>query len=162
MLRTMLSALLTVILLAGCNLPAANNATQVPSARPPTATPAVPATSTTAPTPVPATPVPSARAPATSTRTSQPPTGTPGSGTCSPVNATISAPFTQDGTGSFCWRSSNLGSYVNSWNLAKLTINGVDFTNKWASSSQYPAKASDGYWYIAYSSSVAWGHFEAR
>jgi hypothetical protein len=77
------------------------------------------------------------------------------------VTSTITAPFTFDGTGSFCWQTSNLGSYVNSWNLASLTINGVDFTNKYASSSSYPAKIN-GFWYVSYTSNVAWGHFEAK
>ncbi|MBN1313037.1 MAG: cellulase family glycosylhydrolase [Anaerolineae bacterium] len=88
------------------------------------------------------------------------PTQTPGGAVCSPVNATISAPFSHNGTGTFCWQSNNLGAYVNSWNLAKLTINGVDFTNTYVSSSSYPAQIN-GYWYVSYISNVAWGHFEA-
>ncbi|MGC1375187.1 MAG: GDSL-type esterase/lipase family protein, partial [Anaerolineales bacterium] len=44
-------------------------------------------------------------------------TPTPGSGSCSPVSSSITAPFTYDGAGAFCWQSSNLGSYINSWNL---------------------------------------------
>jgi hypothetical protein len=77
------------------------------------------------------------------------------------VTATITAPFTKDGAGSFCWQTSNLGSFVNSWNLASLTINGVDFTNKWASSSSYPAKIN-GFWYVSYQGNFAWSHFEAK
>lgn len=95
--------------------------------------------------------------------TSVAPTATPTSGggaTCSPVDATISAPFSHNGVGSFCWQSNNLGAYVNSWNLAGLTINGVDFTNTYVSSGSYPAQIN-GYWYVSYVSNVAWGHFEA-
>lgn len=91
-------------------------------------------------------------------------TPTPGGGggsTCSPVNATISAPFTKDGAGTFCWQASNLGSFINSWNMVQLTINGVDFTNKWAASSSYPPKIN-GYWYIRYSGNYPWSHFEAK
>jgi hypothetical protein len=100
------------------------------------------------------------RSSATATRT---PTQSSGGGTtCSPVNATISAPFTFDGAGSFCWRINNIPSYINSWNTTSVRINGANFTNLWASPSQLPAKASDGYWYISYSSSVAWGHIEIR
>ncbi len=89
-------------------------------------------------------------------------TATGGSGsTCSPVNATITAPFTQDGAGTFCWQSSNLGSYINSWNLAKLTVNGVDFTNKYTFTSALPAKIN-GYWYVSYVGNYAWSHFEAK
>ncbi len=99
---------------------------------------------------------------ATPTRTNTPAeaTSTPASGTCSPVTATISAPFSQDGAGSFCWQSGNLGNYINSWNLSSLKINGVDFTNTYVSSNSYPAQIN-GYWYVSYSSSVSWGHFEA-
>lgn len=90
-------------------------------------------------------------------------TPTPGGGgsTCSPVNATISAPFTRDGAGTFCWQASNLGSFVNSWNVSQLTINGVDFTNKYVSASSYPPKIN-GYWYIRYTGNYAWSHFEVR
>jgi poly(hydroxyalkanoate) depolymerase family esterase len=114
----------------------------------------------------------------TSTATFVPPTHTPtptstsigatstptlsSGSTCSPVNATLTAPFSFDGAGNLCWKSNNLGTYINSWNLTKLTVNGVDFTNKYAFVNTLPAKASDGYWYITYSSSVAWGHFEAK
>ena len=104
----------------------------------------------------------------TPTRTNTPagPTNTPtsgggGGGTCSPVSATISAPFTKDGSGSFCWQSSNLGSYINSWNTTSVTINGVNATNVYIGSASYPAKIN-GYWYVTYNSSVAWGHFEAK
>ncbi len=90
-------------------------------------------------------------------------TSTPGGGgsACSPVNATIAAPFTRDGAGTFCWQTSNLGSYINSWNLNQLTINGVDFTNKWTAASSYPPKIN-GYWYVRYSGDYAWSHFEAK
>jgi endoglucanase len=60
-----------------------------------------------------------------------------------------------------CWQSSNLGSYINSWNLASLKINGVDFTNKWVSAGSLPAKIN-GYWYISYVGNYAWSHFEAK
>ena len=77
------------------------------------------------------------------------------------MNATITAPFTKDGAGTLCWQSSNLGGYINSWNLASLTVNGTNYTNVYASVSSLPAKIG-GYWYVSYNSSVAWGHFEAK
>jgi hypothetical protein len=118
-------------------------------------------TATRTRTPVPNAPTntPAAGPTRTPTRTPVPSTG---GATCSPVNATVSAPFTFDGAGNLCWRTNNVPSFINSWNLTKLTVNGVNFTNLYASPSQLPAKASDGYWYISYSSSVAWGHFELR
>jgi len=109
------------------------------------------------------TPTPTATITKTPTATRTPTrTPTPGSGgTCSPVDATISAPFTKDGAGTFCWQSSNLGSYINNWNMTSLTINGVNFTNVWASSGSYPAQIG-GYWYVAYNGPYPWSHFEAK
>ena len=81
--------------------------------------------------------------------------------TCSPVNAIITAPFVKDGAGTFCWQSSNLGGFINSWNLTSLTVNGINYINVWASTSSLPAKIN-GFWYVGYTSTVAWGHFEAK
>jgi len=89
------------------------------------------------------------------------PTPTQGVGACSPVTGTITAPFTQDGAGTFCWQTSNLGSFINSWNMASLTINGVNFTNLYVPSSSYPAKIN-GFWYVSYTGNFPWSHFEAR
>jgi hypothetical protein len=77
------------------------------------------------------------------------------------VTATITAPFTQDGAGAFCWQSSNLGAYINSWNLVSLTVNGVNATNLYVAVGSLPAKIN-GYWYVSYNSTVSWGHFEAK
>jgi len=89
-------------------------------------------------------------------------TPTPGSGgTCSPVSATITAPFTHDGAGTFCWKSGNLGTYINSWNLGTLTINGKVITNLYVASGSYPAQIG-GFWYVSYSTTNAAGHFEAK
>jgi hypothetical protein len=97
----------------------------------------------------------------TRTRTSTP-TATGNTGTtCSPVSASITAPFIRDGAGTFCWQASNLGSYINSWNLATLTVNGVDYTNKYAFTNSLPAKIN-GYWYVYYVGNYAWSHFEAK
>jgi lysophospholipase L1-like esterase len=132
----------------------------------PTNTPLPGASSTRTPTQVTGptnTPLPGA----SPTRTPTPnagPTATPTQGTgstCSPVTATITAPFTQDGAGAFCWQSSNLGAYINSWNLVSLTVNGVNETNLYVASGSYPAKIN-GYWYVSYNSTVSWGHFEAK
>lgn len=113
----------------------------------------------------------------TATRTSTPASGptatrtaTPGSGgpACSPVTATITAPFTFDGAGTFCWKSNNLGTYINSWNDSSVTINGVNFTNLYAftncasGSPCLPAKLSDGYWYVSYTGNFSYSHFEAK
>jgi endoglucanase len=88
-------------------------------------------------------------------------TPTPGVGACSPVTSTVAAPFTFDGAGTFCWRTSSLGSFINNWNMASLTINGVDFTNRWAASSTYPPPIG-GFWYISYTGNFPWSHFETK
>ncbi|MBN2117752.1 MAG: carbohydrate binding domain-containing protein, partial [Anaerolineales bacterium] len=112
-------------------------------------------------TPPPTTPPPTTPPPTTPPPTTPPPTTPPPSGACSPVDATITVPFTKDGAGTFCWQTSNLGSYINSWNLASLTVNGVDFTNRWVGSGSYPP-AINGYWYISYRGNYPWSHFEVR
>ena len=94
----------------------------------------------------------------TATRTPTPSaTGTTGS--CNPATA-ITDPFSHDGAGTFCWQIGSL-SYINSWNLASLTVNGVNFTNLYASASSLPAKIN-GYWYVSYTGNFAWSHFEAK
>jgi hypothetical protein len=137
--------------------PGGPTATRTRTSVPPTRT-----NTPTGPTAVPPTRTPT-RAATTPPTTAPTRTNTPGSGggTCSPAT-TVTAPFTFDGAGVFCWRINNIPGFINSWNLNSLTVNGVNWTNLWASTSQLPPKAADGYWYIAYNSSVAWGHFEAK
>lgn len=83
--------------------------------------------------------------------------GTGGPGVCNNPVA-ISLPFVQNGSGEFCWISSGDITTINSWNLQKLEINGVDFTNKFAAA--FPARINGNY-YIHYVSGVSGGHFEA-
>ncbi len=105
------------------------------------------------------------RTPTQGTGPTNTPTRTPtsggGGGTCSPVTSTITAPFTFDGAGTLCWQSSNLGTFINSWNTTNVSVNGTNYTNVWVATSSLPAKIN-GYWYVSYNSSVAWGHFEAK
>jgi mannan endo-1,4-beta-mannosidase len=96
----------------------------------------------------------------TATRTRTPTQGSTGS-ICSPVSATITAPFTKDGAGTFCWQSSNLGTFINNWNNTSVTLNGVNITNIYVASSSYPAKIN-GFWYINYNGPFAWSHLEVR
>jgi len=70
----------------------------------------------------------------------------------------ISPNFSQNGSGQYCWQATS-GTYINSWNLAKLEVNDTDYTNTFTFTSSFPAKI-DGVWYIYYNSSVPWGHFE--
>jgi hypothetical protein len=78
-------------------------------------------------------------------------------GTCT----AITAPFTKDGTGTLCWQIATIPSYINSWNLTSLTVNGVNETNLYVATGSLPAKVN-GLWTINYNSTVTWGHFEAK
>lgn len=79
------------------------------------------------------------------------------SGTACGSYTSVTIPFSQDGSGDYCWVTSGTINYVNSWNLEALEINGTDFTNTWSSS--MPATI-DGNYYIHYSGNFAWSHFE--
>src|SRR5512139_3682446 len=52
---------------------------------------------------------------------------------CSPTS-TVSGPYARDGAGDVCFQTANLCSYINSWNLSALEINGTDYTNRWVDS----------------------------
>ena len=108
------------------------------------------------------TPVPS-RTPTQGTGPTRTPTAgaTSSGGACSPVTSTITTGFTFDGTGTFCWQASTLGTYINSWNTTSVKVNGTNYTNVWVAVSSLPAKIN-GFWYISYSSSVPYGHIEAK
>jgi endoglucanase len=88
-------------------------------------------------------------------------TPTTGPGACTPVTSTITIPFTFDGSGTFCWQASSLGGFINSWNTTSVSVNGMNATNLWVGSGSYPAKIN-GFYYVSYNSTVAWGHFEAK
>src|ERR1700749_4188779 len=76
---------------------------------------------------------------------------------CSPATS-ISVPFAKDGAGDFCYVSTSLCSYINSWNLTTLEVNGTAYTNIYVTGSSIAPV--NGTYTIHYVSSVAWGHFE--
>ena len=76
---------------------------------------------------------------------------------CTPATA-ISAPFAKDGAGDFCWQTTSLCAYINSWNLTTLEVNGTAYTNLYTTSSTIAPV--NGTYTIHYVSTVAWGHFE--
>lgn len=76
---------------------------------------------------------------------------------CSPASA-ISGAFTKDGAGDFCWQTTSLCTYINSWNVTTLEVNGVAYTNVYVVSSSITPL--NGMYTIHYNSAVAWGHFE--
>jgi lysophospholipase L1-like esterase len=91
------------------------------------------------------------------TNTPTQPTG----GACSPVTSTITAPFTWDGAGVYCWQIATIPGYVNNWNNNSVSINGVNFSNVYVASGSLPAKINGNY-YISFNGSFAWSHLEVR
>jgi len=77
------------------------------------------------------------------------------------TGTTVTVPFTKDGAGDFTYVTTGTIAYINSWNLSLLTINGVDCTNTWKSSSQLPARVNGAYT-IHYVGGFDWSHFEIR
>lgn len=69
----------------------------------------------------------------------------------------IVIPFSQDGSGEYCFATSDDIAYINSWNMAVVEVNGVDFTNVWSSS--LPAKIG-GKYFIYYQGLYPWSHIE--
>jgi len=121
-----------------------------------TAVPSDPPAATAAPTDTPAeTPVPTNPPADTPAPTLAPPDTGCGS------TVAISAPFIQDGAGIFCFSTGPITGFINCWNLDLLTINGVDFTNKYVSAGSLPAPAGGPYT-IYYKASYSWSHFELK
>lgn len=79
-------------------------------------------------------------------------------GSCNNPTA-VTLPFQKDGIGEYCYVITGNISYINSWNLSLLEINGVDFTNKW--SNNLPPRI-DGKYYVHYVAPYGWSHFEAN
>jgi len=76
---------------------------------------------------------------------------------CTPTT-TISSPYSFDGAGDFCWKATSMCSYINSWNLTALEVNGTSYLNIWVSG---PTIAPlNGSYAIHYNSTVSFGHFE--
>jgi endoglucanase len=138
----------------------------------PTATPgptAIP-TATPAGTPVPTNPPADTPAPTESVTnppavtdppaaTNPPATGCTCPNLCS-SQTSISVPFTKDGSGEFCYTSSSLATYVNSWNTDAINVNGTNCTNTYVSSSSIAAIG--GVYYVYYKGSYSWSHMEIK
>lgn len=69
----------------------------------------------------------------------------------------ITLPFAKDGVGDSCFVTSGTISFINSWNMQLVEVNGVAFTNLWANS--LPARINGNY-YIHYVGSFPWSHLE--
>jgi cellulose 1,4-beta-cellobiosidase len=76
---------------------------------------------------------------------------------CTPATA-ISVPFMKDGAGDFCYVTSNLCNYINSWNMTALEVNGTAYNNLYVPSSSIAPVG--GTYTIHYVGPYAWSHFE--
>jgi cellulose 1,4-beta-cellobiosidase len=76
---------------------------------------------------------------------------------CTPTR-TVSGPFAQDGAGDLCFQTANLCTYINSWNLSALEINGNPYLNTYVFTNTIAPL--NGMYIVHYVSTVAWGHFE--
>ncbi|MDC7224605.1 MAG: PKD domain-containing protein [Spirochaetales bacterium] len=74
---------------------------------------------------------------------------------------TVTIPFEFDGAGTYQWKTESIETALNSWCLESLTINGTDVTNTWYGEDSLPEKI-DGYYYLEYSGSYNWSHFEMK
>jgi aryl-phospho-beta-D-glucosidase BglC (GH1 family)/uncharacterized protein YjdB len=75
----------------------------------------------------------------------------------SPSVATL--PLVIDGAGEFCRVTSGEITYINSWNMQRVEINGVDYSNTW--SNRMPPRI-DGNYYIYYLGQFPWSHLEVN
>ena len=78
---------------------------------------------------------------------------------CSPATA-ISVPFTIDFKGTACWQTTTLCNNINSWQMNKLEINGIDYKQQWVLASSIPPL--NGGYTITFDGFLAngGGHFE--
>lgn len=84
-------------------------------------------------------------------------TPSPNQGSCDSPTP-VALPFQKEGAGEYCYVISGNISYINSWNLSLLEINGVNYTNTWSNS--LPARVNGNY-YVHYVGLYSWSHFEA-
>lgn len=70
---------------------------------------------------------------------------------------TVSLPFSFDGAGEYCWVTTDEISYINSWNMEVVKINGIDYSNVWSNS--MPDRI-DGAYSIYYQGLYPWSHLE--
>ncbi|HEY8946351.1 MAG TPA: S8 family serine peptidase [Polyangiaceae bacterium] len=75
--------------------------------------------------------------------------------------AHVGIPYTRDGAATACVFFDATSSFINSWNMAAVEINGVSITNQWVSASRYP-EACDGGYYLRSVGHFAWSHVEVR
>lgn len=83
--------------------------------------------------------------------------GTTGTPCSNPVARTT--PFVQNGAGEFCFVTAGNISFINSWNMQLVEINGVVITNRWTNT--LPARINGNY-YIHTVGNFPWSHLEVN
>ena len=77
---------------------------------------------------------------------------------CTPTS-TVGSPYSRDGVGDVCFQTASLCSYINSWNLTTLEVNGTVYTNLYVTSSSIAPLS--GMYIVHYVGSYGWSHFES-
>lgn len=78
---------------------------------------------------------------------------------CASVQS-ASTPFSRDGATDACYFiSGSVSGYLNSWNMTRVNLNGVERTNVWVGSNDYPATINGGY-YLYVDGDFGWSHVE--
>lgn len=77
---------------------------------------------------------------------------------CTPTS-TVGSPYTREGVGDFCFQTASLCSYINSWNMTTVEVNGTVYTNLYVTSSSIAPL--NGMYVIHYVGPYAWSHFES-
>lgn len=77
---------------------------------------------------------------------------------CTPTS-TVGSPYAKDGAGDVCFQTASICSYINSWNVTTLEVNGTPYTNTYVASNTIAPL--NGMYVVHYVSTVAWGHFES-
>lgn len=76
---------------------------------------------------------------------------------CSPATA-ITSPYTKDGVGDVCLQTSTLCTYINSWGMTTIEVNGTAYTNLYVLASAIAPL--NGTYTIRYVSTNSYSHFE--
>jgi cellulose 1,4-beta-cellobiosidase len=77
---------------------------------------------------------------------------------CTPTS-TVGSPYVQDGAGDLCFQTASLCTYINSWNLTTLEVNGAAYTNVYVFTNTIAPL--NGMYIVHYVGSFPWSHFES-
>ncbi|HSC89497.1 MAG TPA: S8 family serine peptidase [Polyangiaceae bacterium] len=75
--------------------------------------------------------------------------------------ATVSLPYSVNGPVNGCVFFSGATSFINSWNMNLVELNGTAATNQWKASGSFPATCNGGH-YLRMSGPFSWSHVEVQ